>query len=133
MTVGRSTDPRSVTVTKTDESTAITGASGTFIPARDVGRPISGTGIPAGTTLTAVASGTAATMSAAATATGAGAAVIGAAGGPAALNYGFSGWSPETEAEAVTYTVESMGDEVATPDQITNPTTPITRRARTAS
>jgi hypothetical protein len=133
MAVGRSTEPRSVTVTKTDESTAVTGGAGTFVPVRDVGRPIAGTGIPAGTTLAAVASDTAATLSAAATATGAGAATIGGPGGTAPGTYGFCGWVPESETEAAAYTVAAVNAGTETPDRITDTTTPITRRARTAS
>ncbi len=53
----------------TNTSTSITSATAAF-GAGDVGRPISGTGIPANTTIAAVTSATAATLSAAATATG---------------------------------------------------------------
>ena len=57
---GRTSEPRSVTVTTTNASAALTGAAGTFSTS-DVGRPITATGIPAGATLSAVASSTAAT------------------------------------------------------------------------
>lgn len=55
----------------TNGSPSITSATAAFI-ANDVGKPISGTGIPAGTTIASVQSATAATMSANATATGSG-------------------------------------------------------------
>lgn len=55
----------------TNTSTSITSATAAFGP-DDVGKPISGTGISAGTTISAVTSTTAATLSAAATATGTG-------------------------------------------------------------
>lgn len=60
---------RTVTVTTTSGSTGITAAAGTFAPS-DVSAAISGTGIPAGATLSAVASDVAATLSANATASG---------------------------------------------------------------
>lgn len=53
----------------TSSSTAITSATAAFGP-DDVGKPISGTGIPAGATISAVTSTTAATLSANATASG---------------------------------------------------------------
>lgn len=53
----------------TNTSTSITSATAGFSQ-DDVGKPISGTGIPAATTIAAVTSSTAATLSAAATATG---------------------------------------------------------------
>ena len=61
--------PRNVAVTTTSGSAAITSA-GLFDTTYDVGASISGTGIPAGATLIAVASASAATMSANATASG---------------------------------------------------------------
>ena len=75
MVLGRTPESRTVTITK-NTTTAITAAAGTF-STKDVGRSITGTAIPAATTLSAVASDTAATLSAAATASGATAAVIG--------------------------------------------------------
>lgn len=60
---------RTASVTTTLSSTTITAATATF-DAGDVGASITGTGIPAGTTITAVASATSATMSQAATASG---------------------------------------------------------------
>lgn len=55
----------------TNTSTAVTSATAAFTP-DDVGKPISGTGISAGTTISAYTSATAVTLSAAATATGTG-------------------------------------------------------------
>jgi hypothetical protein len=130
MAGGRTTEARSVTVTKTNASTAITGAAGTFSK-NDVGRTITGTGIPAGATLAAVASDTAATLSAAATASGAGAATIGGTThSVAAAAYGFTGWSPESDAEANAYTVAANNAGTAQPDRITNPYTAAAQRGR---
>ena len=68
----REIDYRTVTdgVT-TSGSASITSATASF-NASDIGNPISGTGIPSGTTISAVASATAATLSANASATGTG-------------------------------------------------------------
>lgn len=66
----------------TNSTSALTGPAGTFQPGVDVGMSISGTGIPAGAYLTAVASSAAATLSAAATASGTISATIGAARSP---------------------------------------------------
>lgn len=103
---GRSTDPRTVaSVGTTNASAALTAPAGSFFPS-DVGRPITGTGIPAGRTITLpiAANGSTATMSGTASATGTITATLGAADGSAA---GFRGWSPETEAEAGVLTVAS--------------------------
>ena len=54
----------------TNTSTAITSATAAFTD-DDIGKPISGTGIPAGATIASITSATAAVLSAAATATGA--------------------------------------------------------------
>jgi len=119
MATGRHTEARTVTVGKTSGSAALTGAAGTFSK-NDVGRTITGTGIPAGATLVAVASDTAATLSANATASGSGAATIGGALAVVAGGYGFIGWSPETDAEASSYTVAANNAGTVTPDRITN-------------
>jgi hypothetical protein len=67
---GRSSnETRSVTITTTNTSPAITAAAGTFNKG-DVGAKVTATGVTAGTTITAVASDTAATLSANATASG---------------------------------------------------------------
>lgn len=114
-------------VTTTAASTAVTAAAGTFNVPEDVGRTITGTGIPAGATIAAVASSTAATLSAAATAAGAPTVALGAATGS---SYGFRGWSPETDAESETYTVAANNAGTATPDRITNTTTAVSQRSR---
>jgi hypothetical protein len=115
---GRGPESRSVTVTKTSASAALTAPAGTF-QSGDVGRTITGTGIPASTTITAVASATAATMSANATSSGAITAVLGAG---TSATYGFEGWTPESDAEAATYTVAGGGG-ASSPSRITSPTT----------
>lgn len=74
--------PRSATIGTTNNSTAVTGAAGTFVTTEDVGRYVTGPGIPPGTTLSAVASDTAATLSAPATATAASAVVSVSDAGP---------------------------------------------------
>ncbi len=125
MAKGRTFEGRAVTVT-TATSTAITGAAGTFT-ASDVGRTITGTGIPAGATISAVASDTAATLSAAATASATVPATLGALAGEA---LGFAGWSPETDAEAGTYSVASNNAGAVQPGRITNPYTGSSQRAR---
>lgn len=127
MATGRTTEPRTVTVSTTNSSTAITAAAGTFNVPEDVGRTITGTGIPAGATLSAVASATAATLSAAATATGSPSVVLGA-GNP--LSYGFRGWSPETDAEADVYSIAN-GAGATAPSVMTNVTTRAEQRSRT--
>lgn len=126
MSTGRSTDVRTVTVTTTNASTALTGAAGTF-NTEDAGALIAGTGIPAGATLAAVASDTAATLSANATAAGSVTAVVNPA---TSSGYGFRGWSPETEAESKSYTVVASASGAAYPDKITNSTTRVYQRAR---
>lgn len=129
MVAGRSPEPRSVTVTTTATSTAITAPAGTFAE-EDAGRAISGAGIPAGATLSAVTSDTTATLSASATAGGTVTAAVGAAGTTAAGAYGFTGWSPETDAESETYSVAANNAGTATPHRIPNTTTAVQQRAR---
>lgn len=126
MVAGRTTESRTASVTKTSGSPGITAAAGTF-SSEDVGRTITGTGIPAGATITAVASGTAATLSANASSSGAVTATLGAA---APTSTGYTGWSPETPAEAATYTVAANIAGTATPDRITDTVTAVPRRAR---
>jgi hypothetical protein len=126
MAVGRTNESRTVTVTTTNASTAITAAPGTFHE-EDAGRTITGTGIPAGATLATVTSDTAATLSAAATAAGSPSVTLGRAQGQA---YGFAGWSPETDAESETYSVAANNAGTATPDRITNTTTRVEQRSR---
>jgi hypothetical protein len=128
---GRGSAGRGVTVTTTSASSALTAPAGTFDTARDVGRPISGPGIPAGATLTAVASATAATLSANATASGTVAAVLGMLSGAALrsdeLAYGFRGWSPESPAETAAY-VHSPTAGQNEPSRVTSPNVPADRR-----
>jgi hypothetical protein len=129
---GRTTKTRTATVGRTSGSTALTGAAGTF-QRGDVGRPISGTGIPAGATITAVASATAATLSANATTTTSGAATIGTAGPQTGQAYveqaataqkvGFFGYSPESDAEADSYSVAAVNAGTVTPDRVMSPNT----------
>lgn len=127
MVAGRTTEPRSVTITKTSGAATVTAAAGTFNE-EDAGRGISGTGIPASTTLLSVQSDTAATLSANATASGAGSATLAVASGAA---YGFTGWSPESDAESETYSVAANNAGTATPDRLTDTTTRVAQRART--
>ncbi|MEU8525259.1 hypothetical protein AB0C77_06600 [Streptomyces sp. NPDC048629] len=126
MALGRTNEGRTVTVTTTNASAAITAAAGTFHE-EDAGRTITGTGIPAAATISAVASDTAATLSANATASGSPSVTLGRAQPTA---YGFAGWSPETDAESETYTVAAANAGTATPDRLTNNVTPVTQRAR---
>lgn len=126
MVAGRTNEARTVTVTTTNASTAITAAAGTFHE-EDAGRTITGTGIPAAATLASVTSDTAAVLSAAATASGSPSVTLGRALGTA---YGFSGWSPETDGESETYTVAAVNAGTATPDRLTNTYTRAEQRAR---
>jgi hypothetical protein len=125
---------RVVTAGITSGSAAVTAAAGTFNPATDVGRPVSGTGIPANATLSAVASATAATLSANATATNASAALrLGPHASPtaranAALALGYDGWTPESDAEKLAYTIKDNtggsppGPGHREPTRVTTPT-----------
>lgn len=136
--VGRGTSARAVTVGTTNASAALTAPAGTFDTVNDVGRAITGAGIPAGTTLTAVASAVAATMSANATATNAAvAAMLGERDTSARRltseqNFGFRGWSPETATEATAYQCTAplggAGPGTNEPSRILNSTTPRDRR-----
>ncbi|AYN58077.1 hypothetical protein PBI_JUDY_7 [Arthrobacter phage Judy] len=125
MATGRTTEGRTVTVT-TASNTTITGAAGTFV-ASDVGRTITRAGIPAGTTITAVASGTSATISAAATTSATSAATLGSLNGQ---SQGIVGWSPETDTEAGAYSVAATNAGTVTPDRLTNAFTPVSQRGR---
>lgn len=119
MALGRTTEGRAVSgVGTTNGSGAITGPANSFFPS-DVGRPISGTGIAAGATITAVASGTAATVAPNSSATGTITATLGAHPGGLQNAAGYNGWSPETEAEALLYSVLGGGGAAA-PTQVQN-------------
>lgn len=108
----RTTESRTITVTTTSASTAITAPAATF-DTTDAGRTITGTGIPAAATIATVTSSTAATLSTNATASGTVTATIGAVP-PAVL--GFTGWSPTSGAEAGAYTVAAVIANPVTPD-----------------
>lgn len=124
---GRSTEPRSVASVVTNSTTAITFPSGAILTS-DVGRPITGTGIPAGTTLAARPSATTGTLSAAATASATITAALGTTGTTAA-GYGFSGWSPETDAEAAVYPV-AAGAGATAPSVLADAVTRVAQRNR---
>lgn len=127
MVAGRSTEARTFVVNKTSASAAVTAAAGSFNE-EDAGRPITGTGIAASTTILSVQSDTAATLSAAATATNSATATVGSAA--EAGSYGFVGWSPESDAESETYTLAQSNLGTATPDRLTNPFTSVSQRSR---
>jgi hypothetical protein len=127
MSVGRSTEARTQVIGTTNASAAITGAAGTFNE-EDAGRPISGTGIPAATTILSVTTDIAATLSANATATGSPTATFGVGAGTA-LGYGFTGWSPESDAESETYSIAG-GASASAPDRLANAYTGVSQRSR---
>jgi hypothetical protein len=116
-TTGSGSYVRSVAgVGTTNASAALTGSANSFFSA-DVGAPISGTGIPAGATIAAVASGTAATLSVNATATG----TITAAIGPrAASASGYTGWRPEADTRNADYSFASNASGVVPQDRLTD-------------
>ncbi|MFI6228888.1 hypothetical protein ACIBCR_16415 [Micromonospora echinospora] len=126
MVAGRTNQRRTASVTTTSGSANITAGAGVFHE-EDTGRTITGTGIPAATTIASVTSDTAAVLSANATASGTVTATLGGATGQA---YGFAGWSPETDAESETYSVAAVNAGTATPDRLTNPYTGVSQRAR---
>jgi hypothetical protein len=128
MVAGRSNEPRSFAVTKTSGAATVTAAAGSFTE-EDAGRPISGTGIAASTTILSVQSDTAATLSANATASNSSTATIGAAG-ESSGSYGFHGWSPETDTESEAYTLAANNLGTVPPDRITNPYTGVSQRSR---
>lgn len=126
---GRSTEPRTVaSVVTTSGSTALTWPSGTVYTS-DVGRPISGTGIPAGATLATRSSATAGTLSANATASGTVTATLGTASVTTDAGYGFHGWSPETDAEAAVYPILA-GAGASAPSVLSDSTTRVAQRNR---
>lgn len=129
MVAGRSTEPRSFAVTKTSGQATVTAPAGSFNE-EDAGRPITGTGIAASTTILSVQSDTAATLSANATASNSATATVGASTEAGGVFYGFVGWSPETDAESETYTLAANNLGTATPDRLTNPYTSVSQRSR---
>lgn len=114
----RTTNARAVTVGTTSGSAAITGPGGTFDKS-DVGRKITGAGIPANATIAAVASGTAATLSANATATGG--SVSAQVGAVTDGSLGFVGTSVESQDEANTLTVAAVNAGQVDPSRVTGP------------
>lgn len=128
MAKGRTPQARSIaSVATTSGSANLTAPAGSFSK-NDVGRKITGTGIPAGATLSAVASDTAATLSANATASGT---ITAQVLGDVAGAYGFAGWSPETDAEADTYSVAAVNAGKVSPDRITDTVTYAGAKRRT--
>lgn len=122
---GRTSEGRAVaSVGTTSGSTALT-FSANAMQTSDVGRPISGTGIPAGATLAARPTTTTGTLSANATATGTVTATLGI--GTAGL--GFTGWSPETDAEAAVYPI-AAGAGASAPSVLTDSITRVNQRNR---
>lgn len=122
MVAGRTSEPRSFAVTKTSGSPAVTAAANSFNE-EDVGRSITGTGIPAGATILSVQSGTAATLSANATATNAATATIGSAAENGQA-YGFVGWSPEDDTESEAYTLAANNSGAVPPDRLSGNNVP---------
>jgi hypothetical protein len=121
-----------------NSTTAVTAPAGTFDTTHDVGRPVFGTGIPVGATLTAVASATAATLSAAATVTNASATLRLGERGTLAQRfateqaYGYRGVTAETAVEATAYQLAGNltggAAGVNEPGRITDPNTGRERR-----
>lgn len=124
---GRSTEPRTVASVVTNSTTAITFPSGT-ITTSDVGRPISGTGIPAGATLAARPTATTGTLSASATASGTITATLGTSN-TTSSGYGFTGWSPETDAESLVYPI-AAGAGASAPSVLSDAITRVNQRNR---
>lgn len=125
-TPGRTPQSRTVAGVGTTLGAATLTAPADSFHEEDVGRTITGTGIPAGATIASVQSPTAATMSANATATGTVTVTLGATTGEA---YGFRGWSPETDTESETYPITG-GAGATAPSRLTNPTTQQSQRYR---
>lgn len=126
MAAGRTAEARSVAGLGTTLGAAAITFPANGIVEEDAGRAISGAGIPANATVATVTSTTTGTISPNATATATITATLGAGG-----DYGFSGWSPETDAESESYTVAANNAGTIPPGRITDTSTPITQRART--
>lgn len=127
MVAGRSTEPRTVTATLTSGQASAVGAAGTF-STEDVGRTVTGTGVPANATILSVnAGGDTATLSANASASGSKSLALGAATDAAT---GYHGWSPESAAEATTYSVAANNAGTVPPGRITDTTTGRSQRGR---
>lgn len=123
-TTGHSTAGRSVQLTTTASSTAVTAPAGTFNDPDDVDVTVSATGVPAGTTIASVQSDTAATLSAAATAAGTVTATLGA---ELASETGFTGWVPVTGAQQNDWTVASANAGVTPPEHLADANTRVTQ------
>lgn len=124
---GRTTDSRTVASVVTNSTTAITFPAST-ITASDIGRTITGTGIPAGTTIASVQSTTAATLSAAATTSTTQTMTLG--GYPSSANgLGFVGWVNETVAEGAVYPI-AAGAGATAPSVLTDAVTRVPQRNR---
>lgn len=124
---GRTTDSRTVASVVTNTTTAITFPSGT-ITTQDIGRAITGTGIPAGTTISAVASATAGTLSAAATTSTTQTMTLG--GLPGSLTgLAFTGYSVETAAESAVYSI-AAGAGASAPSILADNVTRVAQRNR---
>jgi hypothetical protein len=115
--VGPDRVERSIASVGTTSGAATITAPASTWTAADVGRRITGSGIPAGTKILSVQSGTGATMTANASAT----ATITAQVFGEASEVGFVGWSPETAAERAVHTVGGGGGATAK-TRITSPT-----------
>jgi hypothetical protein len=126
-TLDARTEPKTLTLGTTSGSTAITFSSGA-LTVTDVGRPVSGTGIPAGATVASRTNATTGVLSANATATGSPSCVLGS-GAAVSSNYGFTGWSPETDAEAAVYSI-SAGAGASAPSVLTDSVTRVNQRNR---
>lgn len=125
---GRSSvDSKSVTsFGTTSGQAAITFPSGKIV-ASDIGRPVSGTGIPANATIATVTSATAGTLSANATATGSVTATLGT-NSTTAAGYGFFGWQVETDAESAVYPLPTAG--AGAPSILSDSVTRVAQRYR---
>lgn len=114
-TTGSQSYARSVTgVGTTSGAAGLTGSANSFF-ASDVGAPITGAGINAGTTILSVTSGTVATMSANATAT---ATVTVSIGPRLASAAGYTGWRPEADTRNADYSVASNNAGVVPLDRL---------------
>ena len=124
---GRTSDGRTVASVVTNSTTAITFGSNAMLVS-DIGRTVTGTGIPVGTTLAARPTATTGTLSAAATTSTTQTVTLGGPPG-GALGAGFTGWSPETEAEAATYPI-AAGAGASAPSVLADAVTRVTQRNR---
>ena len=123
---GRTPEGRTITGVGTTLGAATVTAPANSFHEEDTGRTVTGTGIPANTTIASVQSPTGATLSANATATGTVTVTLGPAN---PLNYGFIGWSNESDAESETYSIAG-GASASSPDRITSPTQGREQRSR---